>query len=128
MNLSEKQLILGGIFIVLLSGLVFNLSNITGHAVLDTEASLHVTPTTVNNGGDISIAVNPKEEGVSSSVGIFHNGKKVGDSGKLCEEYRCYKAVDVTYTIPDNFEQGIYTARTYDYSESRYIEANFRVE
>lgn len=123
----DHQYILGGIFIVLLGGLVFNLDNITGNATRD-DAYLQISPTVIQQGDVMYVKIGPGPEGVGKTYGIYANGNRiVSKSENLCEndQYRCYD--DMSFDIPIYLEEGIYTIKIYDYTGSEYLERDFSV-
>ena len=123
----DHQYILGGIFIVLLGGLVFNLDNITGNAVRN-EASLQLSPSVIQQGDEMHLAIRPTSEGVGKTYAIYRNERQiVSKSENLCENdlYRCYD--DMNFDLPIYLEKGMYTVKIYDYKASKYLERDFRV-
>jgi len=128
MNLQNHQAILGAVFIVLLSGIVFNLNSITGNAVLATESGIYVSPHVLKAGEDLNVKIAVGEEGVSNTFNIERNGKRIGKSAELCKEHRCYGDIETVYPTSKHLESGIYTISSYDYTNSKIIEADFTIE
>ncbi|MEK6904568.1 MAG: hypothetical protein AABW87_03170, partial [Nanoarchaeota archaeon] len=98
MDLSHGQIALITVFLVLTAALAFNLGDITGSVVAETDQTLiKVSPALVKAGGDAKINIYPSDEGSSGKVEFFKDGNKIGESTMLCGERRCYDNTLLVY-------------------------------
>ncbi|MEK6812877.1 MAG: hypothetical protein AABX86_02060 [Nanoarchaeota archaeon] len=128
MDLTNRQVALLTIFIVLTGAVAFNMTGFTGSAVKDTSSRLDVQPVVLSHGEDLRITIHPGEAGTMNKVEFFTRGIKVGETPAFCKEQRCYGRASIIYEIPTSWEEGLYVAHVFDYSSGNYVQDYFTVE
>ncbi len=127
MDLTNQQVGLIAIFVVLTGAVAFNLTNITGQTVKGGDV-FQVQPVLLDNGENLRMSVNPGKEGTTNKIEFFTNGVKVGETPSFCEEQRCMGRVAIVYEIPEQWEPGLYVAHVFDYTSGNYVQDYFNVE
>ncbi|MDO8555725.1 MAG: hypothetical protein Q7R96_00950 [Nanoarchaeota archaeon] len=127
MDLTNQQVALIAIFLVLTGAVAFNLNGITGAAVSDT-THIIVAPVMLSAGENLHITINPGTEGSTNKIEFFKAGSKVGETVQLCQEQRCYERTTVIYDTPKNWESGHYIAHIFDYTNKNYVQDEFNIE
>lgn len=74
----------------------------------------------------ITISIDPNEDGVNRYATFLKGVSQVG-STKLCSSNRCVQPDTVEFYIPENWGDGSYSLRFYDYRTSGYKEVNFNI-
>jgi len=129
MDLTNKEVALITIFLVLTGAVAFNLGDITGSATIDLESSrLKISPVIVSPEENIKINIYPGKEGSSSRVEFFTQGSKIGETPKICREKRCYDNSYIIYEVPSSWQQGLYIGQIFDYETGRYVKSHFNLE
>ena len=127
MDLTNQQVALIAIFVVLTGAVAFNLTNLTGQAIKE-GAVFQVQPVLLDNGENLRMSIHPGKEGTTNKVEFFTNGMKVGETPNFCDEQRCMGSVAIVYEIPMQWEPGLYVAHVFDYTSGSYVQDYFTVE
>ena len=130
MNKDNKILIIT-IFIVILL-FIFSFSfDITGATTANIgKTTIQISPKAVNSGEIIYITINPGPEGANEKINFYQaedDLRKISIN-KLCNNYKCFESNTVSYTIPTNWEPGIYHIKVYDYGIKNFIQEEFTIK
>lgn len=111
------------VLILTMSAIVYYSSGgITSYAIAETNAvSVYQKDATT-----ITISIDSSEEGINRYATFLKGVSQIG-STKLCSSNRCVQPNTVEFYIPENWGDGSYSLRFYDYGTSSYKEVNFNI-
>ncbi len=114
------------VMILIMSAIVYYLGEgISGYSVTNYPIA-SVYPQDAEAGTTITISIDPGENGINKYA-TFLKGVSDMSSITLCKTNRCLEPVDVEFFIPENWGEGSYSLRFFDYETSSYNEVNFNV-
>ena len=128
MNKDNKILLLA--FLVIVVALISSsIESITGRVINKKISKISVSPFKTYSGEKIYVTVVPGEEGVNEEA-IIHNSAGVNlNSLDVCQgSYKCTEPVTFDFLIPDNWEEGVYQIKIYDYSIKDFINSDFTIK
>ncbi len=125
----NKTLIIAVIIVILLVIVSFKNNGITGLVTSDiSNSQLAVSPSIVRVGEPIFITVNPGSEGVNQKLSFYQLEDSLRKrSIDLCDNPICYDSTSLSFTIPTNWEHGVYRITIYDYSLHDFLSAEFTI-
>ena len=118
--MKDHHFLIIAVLILIMSAIIYySGGGITGYASTETNAiSVYQKDATT-----ITISIE-SEEGVNRYATFLKGVSQVG-STKLCSSNRCVQPNTVEFYIPENWGDGSYSLRFYDYGTSSYQEVNF---
>lgn len=121
--MKDHHFLITAILILIMSAIVYySGGGISGYAVAETNAvSVYQKDATT-----ITINVYSSEDGVNRYATFLKGVSQIG-STKLCSSNRCVQPNTVEFYIPENWGDGSYRLRFYDYGTSSYQEVNFNI-
>ena len=130
MNKDNKILVIT-IFIVLILFIFSFPFGITGAATANiAKTTIQISPKAVTPGEIIYVTINPGPEGVNEKINFYQaedNLRKISIN-KLCNDYKCFESSTVSFTIPTNWEYGIYNIKIYDYGINNFVQEEFTIK
>ena len=120
--MKDHHFLIIAVLILIMSAIIYySGEGITGYGVTETNhVSVYQKDATT-----ITISIE-SEEGVNRYATFLKGVSQVG-STKLCSSNRCVQPNTVEFYIPENWGDGSYSLRFYDYGTSSYQEVNFNI-
>ena len=128
MNKDNKILLLA-FFIIIGAVISSSIESITGRVVNKKISKISVSPSKTYAGEKVYITVVPGEHGVNEDAIIFNsNGVKLSSINICSGAYRCKEPVTTGFIIPNNFEEGDYQIKVYDYALKDFINGDLTIK
>ena len=125
----NKTLIIAVIIVILLVIVSFQNNGITGLLVSDGgHSQLTVSPSIVRVGELLFITVNPGSTGVNQKLSFYQLEDSLRKrSVDVCDNPLCYDDASFSFTIPTNWEHGVYRITVYDYDLHDFLSEEFTI-
>lgn len=121
--MKDHHFLIIAILILIMSAIIYySGGGITSYAVAET----NIVGVYQKDATTITITIDSSEDGVNRYATFLKGVSQVG-STKLCSSNRCVQPNTVEFYIPENWGDGSYSLRFYDYGTSSYQEVNFNI-